>query len=87
MYKHLYEKIIDLYGNVDEDSNSKGARPVFADIVKTPLNVPSHDFHLKTGFEIVGEMTTSKDNRQRYIFCNNDIITSRKQMEDKFKIS
>ena len=75
LYKHMYEQIIEYYGRDNNSDNKENKpRPVYADIVKTPVNVPSRDFHFRTGFEIAGEMTTSKDNRQRYIFCNSDIV-------------
>ncbi len=80
LYKHLYERIIDNYKEKEENPRS-----VYADIVKTPVNIPSRDFHFSTGFEIVGEMTTSKDNRQRYIFCNNDIIQAKKDLEHRLR--
>jgi Predicted acetyltransferase, GNAT superfamily len=68
LYKELYTRIL-------KDCERKGTkpRPIFADIVKTPVNVASRDFHFKAGFTTVGEMTRRKDNRQILIFCNNNI--------------
>lgn len=77
LYMHLFAQIMDQY------SHEETPRSVFGDIVKTPVNIPSRDFHLVTGFEIVGEMTTSKDNRQRYVFCNSDIAASKTKLEER----
>jgi len=82
LYKHLYENILEFYSDGGEKEAPK-PRSIFADIVKTPVNVPSRDFHFRTGYKILGEMTTSKDNRQRYIFCNSDIVTAKKELESR----
>jgi predicted GNAT superfamily acetyltransferase len=77
LYKHLYQRVMEHY------SEEETPRPIVGDIVMTPVNVPSRDFHLNTGFKVVGEMTTSKDNRRRYIFCNGDISAAKKVLEER----
>lgn len=76
MYRELYNRILENENHSKREgkcAGDDGPRPIFADIVKTPVNVPSRDFHLRSGFEVVGEMTRSKDNRQILIFCKTQI--------------
>jgi ribosomal protein S18 acetylase RimI-like enzyme len=75
LYRELYRRILQDYCHEDRE------RCVYADIVKTPINVPSRDFHWKHGFEIVGEFTRSRDNRAIYIFCNSNVASSLKELE------
>ncbi|KAL3908780.1 MAG: hypothetical protein SGILL_008354, partial [Bacillariaceae sp.] len=75
LYRELYRRILQDYCHEERE------RFVYADIIKTPVNVPSRDFHWKQGFEIVGEMTRSRDGREIYIFCNSDVAMSFKELE------
>lgn len=84
LYRELFRRILRdhhsqsenaiRYETSDEsmkETSCACARPVFADIVMTPENNPSRDFHIHMGFDIVGEMTRQKDSRRILVFRKN----------------